>query len=82
MATLGFTAVGAAASEALAFFFMENNSDLTNGWWVLDSDGAGFSPIDVPSFGTFSMEISDVPLPAAIWFMIGGLGTLLGFCRK
>ena len=77
MATLGFTAVDAAASEALAFFFMENNSDLTSGWW-----GAGFSPIDVPSFGTFSMEISDVPLPAAVWFMIGGLGALLGFRRK
>ncbi len=77
MATLGFTAVGAPAAEALAFFFMQNNSDLTSGWW-----GPGFSPIDVPSFGTFTMEISDVPLPAAVWFMIGGLGTLLGFRRR
>ena len=76
MATLGFTAVGAAASEALASFSMQDASDdFSGGWW-----GAGFSPIDVPSFGTFSMEI--VPLPAAVWFMIGGLGTLLGFCRK
>lgn len=77
MATLSFTAVGAADSEALALFFMENNNDLSNGWW-----GAGFSPIDVPDFGTFTMGINDVPLPAAIWFMIGGLGTLLGLRRQ
>lgn len=76
MATLDFTAVGAGAGS-LALFIMEDNGDFTSGWF-----GAGFSPIDVPSFGTFSMQISDVPLPAAVWFMIGGMGTLLGFRRK
>ncbi len=56
---------------------MSDNPALTGGWF-----GTGFTPIDNPDFGTFSMEINVVPLPAAVWFMIGGLGTLLGFRRK
>jgi len=78
MATLNFTAIGPIA-EALATFSMADNPNLTGGWF-----GSGFAPIDIPSFGGFTMDVNSavVPLPAAVWFMIGGLGTLLGFRRK
>ena len=78
MATLDFTAIGA-ASEAMAAFSMIDNPVLTGGWF-----GSGFSPIDTPAFGSFEMNVDTgiVPLPAAVWFMVGGLGTLLGFRRK
>ncbi|MBT8131130.1 MAG: VPLPA-CTERM sorting domain-containing protein [Gammaproteobacteria bacterium] len=29
-----------------------------------------------------NIDSAVIPLPAAIWFMIGGLGTLLGYRRK
>lgn len=77
MATLSFTAVGS-ATEALASFSMTNADDLTGGWF-----GANYVDIPTPDFGTFEMQIDQVvvPLPAAVWFMIGGLTTLLGFRR-
>lgn len=78
MATLNFTA-NVTSAEGAAAFSMADNTALTGGWF-----GAGFSTIATPEFGAFQLDINTavIPLPAAVWFMIGGLGTLLGFRRK
>ncbi|MDH3588132.1 MAG: VPLPA-CTERM sorting domain-containing protein [Gammaproteobacteria bacterium] len=72
MANLSFTAT----APGLAVFDMVTNGALTGGWF-----GAGFTPIDDPTFGLHTMGIN-IPLPAAVWFMIAGLASLAGFRRK
>jgi len=78
LATLDFTAIGtrAAVGGSAALFSMASSDALTGGWF-----GAGFDPIATPDFGTYAMQIV-VPVPAAVWLMLGGLGTLLGLRRR
>jgi hypothetical protein len=33
-------------------------------------------------FGSVDVEVAPIPVPAAVWFMLSGLGALVGFGRK
>ncbi|MDH3589262.1 MAG: VPLPA-CTERM sorting domain-containing protein [Gammaproteobacteria bacterium] len=70
MADINFTAIGLGSAVFSMISF-----DQAGGW--LDPF---FSPLPTPGFNEFKVNI--VPLPAAVWFMIGGLASLMGFRRK
>ncbi len=78
MATVSLTAI-AGAAEALAVFDMTSNIQLTGGWF-----GSGFAAIDAPVYegAVVDVQTAVIPLPAAVWFMMGGLGVLARFRRK
>lgn len=68
---------GTGASIDLA---LQDFSSFTGGWF-----GSGFSDLGgPPDFNGLSIVVDTavVPLPAAAWLMIGGLGALFGFRRK
>lgn len=54
---------------------MADNDDPSGAWFATDGSG----PLDV-DYGVAQVHV--VPVPAAIWFMAGGLGMLLRFTRK
>lgn len=56
---------------------MLRDDDAIGGGWIAAADGV--TPIDVSYIGA---EVTVVPLPAAAWLMLGGLGMLLGFGKQ
>ena len=42
----------------------------------------GFADVSSPEMGEYRIEISKVPVPAAVWLMGSGLLGLIGFSRK
>jgi len=70
MATLAFTAIGPGSAT-----FTINSFDDAGGW--LDPT---FGSLATPDF--VDAKVNVVPLPAAVWFMVGGLASLMGFRRK
>ncbi len=74
MATLQFTAL---ATTGLAEFSMQDKSDFAGGW--LD---AGFGFINTPDFGTASVNINVIPVPASVWLFGSALGLLAGVRRR
>ena len=52
-------------------------SAFTGGWF-----GAGFVTIATPEFLGTTIMSNPIPLPAAVWLMIGGLGALARFRRS
>ena len=74
MATLTATALAPDAGTALTAI---DFSAFTGGWF-----GAGFVNIATPEFLGAAVEINPIPLPAAVWLMIGGLGALARFRRS
>ena len=74
MATLTATALAPTAGTALVAI---DFSAFTGGWF-----GAGFVTIATPEFLGAAVEINPIPLPAAVWLMIGGVGALAGFRRS
>lgn len=77
MGTVTATAVGPSGrgNDNVAVLDLADFSAFTGGWF-----GAGFVEIAAPELNGTSIQI--VPLPAAVWFMIGGLGALAGLRRK
>ncbi|MDH3588865.1 MAG: cohesin domain-containing protein [Gammaproteobacteria bacterium] len=71
MADVNFRAI---AAGSVLFSLM--TFDDAGGWL-----GPNLDPIPVPEFNEWKIGINDVPLPAAVWLMAGGLASLPGFGR-
>ena len=56
------------------------NFDATPGKYFVSF--IGFADTDVPQLGQYGIEISQVPIPAAIWLFGSGLLGLVGIARR
>lgn len=74
LGTFTFTPVATGSSDLL---IRELNSGEKAGQFVTDG-----SVLINPTINNGTVNVSAVPLPATIWFLLGGLGTLFGFKRK
>lgn len=79
LATLTMQAAGDRGASALINLDIAHFLDIPGGWF-----GSGVVPIANPDLFGASIAVTTtvVPLPAAAWLMIGGLGALFGFRRK
>lgn len=80
MATLTMSLASSRGTPSSTSLTLSDFSTFAGGWF-----GSGFSDLGgPPAFNglTIDIETAVIPLPAAAWLMIGGLGALFGFRRK
>ena len=73
IASISFTVIGTAGDYLIA----PSGTDGDSGVFISGNDF--ISPLAVDYFG---QTVRVVPVPAAVWFMLSGLGALIGFGRR
>jgi hypothetical protein len=78
-----FSATGAAGARAVANDILAAlNNPFTNKYNVLFLESVGKDAGHAGHYSQHLVTISEVPLPAAIWLLLAGLGGLAGLRRR